>query len=108
MEEKCGLIKGFECKFAKTESELIDMLSLKTGFSVDEIKSMMRYNMFTIGQFSKLTKLNISTIHNKTRQVLENGVYNTELDFTYPFSEPGNMGPKFIIRNAKSEAVLKA
>jgi hypothetical protein len=108
MEEKFGLIKGMKCQLSKTDPSLIEALSVKTGISAEKVKEMMLYNMFTVGQFSKLTLLSISTVHNKTRLVLEDGVYTSELDFTYPFSEPDNLGPKFIVRNAKSEAVLKA
>lgn len=108
MEETFGLISDVECKFAKTEPDIIDALSNKTGKTPEMIRKIMRYNMFTVNQFSKLSGLTVSVIHNKIRPVLTDGKYGTELDFCYPFGDGDNEGPKFIIRNEKSEKILKS
>jgi hypothetical protein len=106
MEEKFGLIKGIECKTVKTDQALIDALSKKTGIDSDKMYWMLRYNMFTVNQFSQLSGLTVSVIHNKIRPVLEGETYITELDFCYPHQDKENEGPKFIVRNAKSEKLL--
>jgi hypothetical protein len=107
MEEKVGLIKGVECKFVKTDIEIIDSLVARTGMGAEMIRVMMRYNMFTINQFSDLTGLSVSHILNKTRPSVIDGVVGTELDFCFPFQDQGNPGPKFIVRNDKSEKYIK-
>ena len=107
MEEKFGLIRGVKCQFKKTDQEVIDVISAKTGIKPEDIRDMMLYNMFTVGQFSKLSGLTVSVVHNKTRPVLVDGNYTTELNFCFPFSEPDNEGPKFIIRDSKSDNFLK-
>ena len=110
MEEKFGLIKGVECKFVKTDPELIETLSKKLELSIDRTKEIMRYNMFTVNQFAQLTGLAVSSITNKARPSInnENGSLGTELDYCLPFSDKYNEGPKFIIRNEKAEKLLKA
>jgi hypothetical protein len=108
MEGKFGLIKGIECKFVKTEPELIESLSKRTGIDIEKIKAMMRYNMFTVNQFAQLTQLAVSSITNKTRPSLSGDDYNTELDFCFPFRDELNEGPKFVVRNEKAEKFLKA
>jgi len=109
MEEKFGLIKGVECKFVKTDSELIESLAKKLELPVDKTKEMMRYNMFTVNQFAQLTGLAVSSITNKARpSINSDGIWYTELDYCFPFSDKENEGPKFIIRNEKAEKLLKA
>jgi hypothetical protein len=109
MEEQYGLIKGIECKFAKTEPALIDAISRKTEIGIERVKTMMRYNVFTVSQFADLTGLAISTITNKTRPSINKatGGLGTELDYCFPYPDKHNPGPKFIIRNEKAEEILK-
>lgn len=109
MEEKFGLIKGMRCQFHKTDPELIKALSKKTGIDEDRIKTIMLYNVFTISQFALITNLAVSTITNKTRPLMIDGKYDTELDYCYLYPDKeGNDGPKFVVRNEKSEKYLKA
>ena len=108
MEERIGLINGVECKFAKTDPSLIESLSERTGLSIDMVRAMMRYNIFTMNQYSQLTGRAISTITNMARPNYKEGVLVTELDFCFPFPDKDNEGPKFVIRNSKSEKYLKA
>ena len=107
-QQKFGLLKGIECRFVKTDPELIETIATKQGLSIADVKGLMRYNMFTVNQFAKLTGKTISMITDKTRPSVVDGAYNTELDYTYPFSYIDNDGPKFIVRNAKAEKYLKA
>lgn len=108
MEEKLGLVKGIECKFVKTDPALIESIAQKTGYTVEQVRFMMRYNIFTINQFATLTKQSVSNILNKTRPSVVGEVVGTELDYCYPFNDTLNEGPKFILRNEKSEKFLKA
>ena len=110
MEEKFGLITGIECKFIKTDLEIIESIATRTGIDATRIKVMMRYNIFTVNQFANKSGLSVSTVLNKTRLPVmnkENGLWGVELDFCFPFSDLENEGPKFIVRNEKSEKYLK-
>ena len=107
MEEKFGLIKGIECGFVKADPELIDQIAEKRGIPPEKVKEMLRYNMFTIGQFSKLTGLTVSVIHNKIRPVLKGDEYITDLNFCYPFPDSVERGPKFVVRDEKSDKILR-
>lgn len=73
----------------------------------DKIRDMLRYNHWTVQQFSDLTGLAISTLTNLTRPKYdkENKLV-TDLDFGYPFSDMNGDGPKMIVRNEKSEKYL--
>jgi hypothetical protein len=108
MEENFGLIKGIECGLAKADPKLIEHLAEKTGITTERLKEMLRYNMFTVGQFSKLTGLTVSVIHNKIRPVFKDDQYTTDLNFCYPFPDSVEKGPKFIVRDSKAEKYLKA
>ena len=110
MEEQFGLIKGIECKFAKTEPALIDAISKRTEIPVDKVRTMMRYNVFTVNQFADLTGLAVSTITNKTRPLINkaSGKWETELDYCFLYPDKDNEGPKFVVRNEKAEKLLKA
>lgn len=72
-----------------------------------KVAAMLRYDVWTIRQFADLTGYAESTIANKTRPNFnKKGDLITELDYCYPFSNLKGLGPKFIIRNAKSEKLL--
>lgn len=110
MDEKFGLITGIECKYVKTDPEIIEAIAARTGIDAQRVKSMMRYNIFSVLQFSELSQLAVSSILNKTRPSIVNkdtGDLGTELDFCYPFQTKNQSGPKFVVRNEKSEKYLK-
>lgn len=108
MTEKIGLIKE-TIRLVKKDDELVDRilkareLSKTTGEAIAEI---LRYNIWTMNQFSDLTGFAISTISNLCRPAYKNGELISDLDFCYPFMNIETMGPKFIVRNKKSEAFL--
>lgn len=110
MEEKFGLITGIECRYVKTDPEIIEAIATRTGIDAQRVKSMMRYNIFSVLQFSELSQLAVSSILNKTRPSIvnkETGELGTELDFCYPFQTKNQSGPKFVVRNEKSEKYMK-
>ncbi len=110
MDEKFGVISGIECRYVKTDPEIIEAISKRTGIETDRVKKMMRYNIFTVAQFAELAGLAVSSVLNKTRpSIIEKtaGTLGTELDFTYPFQTKDSEGPKFILRNEKSEKYLR-
>lgn len=111
MEEKFGLITGIECKYVKTDPEIIEAIAKRIDTDPQRVKSMMRYNIFSVLQYSELSGLAVSSILNKTRpSIVDKEVckIGTELDFCYPFQTKNQVGPKFIVRNDKSEKYLKA
>jgi hypothetical protein len=107
-EERIGLVKKVECKLVKTDPALIEAIALKIGYPVEHVRFMMRYNIFTINQFAALSKMSVSHVLNKTRPSVIGEIIWTELDYCYPFHDYLNEGPKFILRNEKSEKFLKA
>lgn len=108
MSEKYGLIK-VEIRLVKKDEELISRImkarNLQDGME-DAITSILRYNVWTIQQFMEISGLAQSTISNKCRPQYKEGNIDTELDFCYPFADLEGAGPKFIVRNEKSEALL--
>jgi hypothetical protein len=108
MSEKIGLIKT-TIRLVKKDEELVDRI-MKDRLVPDThrpvIVEILRHNVWTVKQFSDLTGLNESTIRNYCRPKYRDGDLSTELDFCYPFEDLGGSGPKFIIRNEKSEALL--
>lgn len=102
-----GLLSGVECKFVKTDPEIIDAIAARINLDPAKVKAMMRYNIFTVKQFSELSGLAISSIINKTRPINRENGWETDLDFAYPFADSKDSGPKFIVRNEKSEKYLK-
>lgn len=110
MEEKFGLVPGIECKYVRTEPEIITAIAKRTGIDPARVKAMMRYNIFTVAQFAELSQLAVSSVLNKTRPSIVNkdaGTLGTELDYTYPFQTKDSEGPKFILRNEKAERYLR-
>lgn len=108
MNEKIGLIKT-NIRLVKKDEELAQRIMDEQG--VEEVNEptvyeMLRHNIWTTRQFSDLTGLAESTIANKCRPQYKNGELSTELDFCYPFADLDGMGPKFIVRNEKSESLL--
>jgi len=118
-EERKGIL-NIEVAFVKTDPSLIKKLhariNLTDGHEYEkeewmteaEVKALMRYNVWTVEQFKDVSGLAISTISNLTRPFFtENNEVDVKLDICYPFSDSDGKGPKFIVRNAKSEKYIK-
>lgn len=105
--EQLGLRDNIECRFVKTDTEIIERISKERSMSAEKAKKYLRYNIFTMQQFSDLTGLSLSTIHNHCRPAIIFGEVGTKLDFCYPFPDSEGTGPKFILRNEKSEKYLR-
>lgn len=108
MDRKIGLIK-VAIRLIKKDEEQVDRIMKARTLDEEHrhsLTSILRHNVWTVKQFSDLTGLNESTITNKTRPAYRNDEIVTELDYTYPFTDLNGMGPKFIVRNEKSEALL--
>jgi hypothetical protein len=104
-----GLVKE-KINLVKKDDELVVQILSNLGLEVDQapkITSMLYYNQLTVKQVSELTGLKVSTITTKTNPSFKKGDIVTELDHGYPFSTIENLGPKFIIRNEKLEALLR-
>jgi len=74
---------------------------------LSQVKSLMRYNVWTIDQFCDVSGLSVSTITNMARPNFIGNKIDTKLDVCYPFPDSNGKGPKFIIRNEKSEKYIK-
>lgn len=108
MAEKHGLIKT-PIRLVKKDEELVERIMKDRDLPEadrDAVIEILRHNLWTINQFRDLTGFKESTISNKTRPAYKNGGLVTELDHCYPFADLEGMGPKFIVRNEKSEAML--
>lgn len=106
MIDKTITAQGVEIRLVRTDQALIESIALKRGLPVPAVKEMLRYNVFTINQFRSLTGSSISTITSRTRPSVRHGKICFDLDVVYPFQDSEGVGPKFILRNEKSEAFL--
>jgi hypothetical protein len=114
MDEEFGLINT-EVAFVKTDPEVIKQLFArlrkeKEGAYADEkkVKTLMRYNVWTVEQFSDVSGLAVSTITNLARPYFtDDKLLSTRLDYCYPWPNSKGKGPKFIVRNGKSEKYIK-
>ena len=108
MSEKIGLIKT-TIRLVKKDEELVHRIMNERGIEEESegtVFEMLRHNIWTVKQFSDLSGLNESTIRNKCRPQYRDDQLCTELDFCYPFADLEGTGPKYIVRNEKSEALL--
>lgn len=105
MEEKSGLVIGVKICLVKTDTDIIQHISKRTGIDPSRVKEMMLYNVFTISQFSDLCGLAESTLRNKirpTKMDKATGTWVTELNFCYPHPNRFGESPLFIYRDEKS------
>lgn len=108
MNDKKGLI-NINIRLVKKDEGLVDRIISARNLSEEDresVRRMLYLNIWTIKQFMGLTGYKPSTIANKTRPNYTNGELTTELDFCYPFQNLEGTGPKFIVRNEKSEKLL--
>lgn len=107
-----GLIKGVEIRLVKFDESLYNkIIETRNILSEDDravVREALRYNVFSITAFSDISGIPKSTITSKMRPSLDaSGEIYTELDYTYLFSGLHNNGFKFIVRNEKSEGILR-
>jgi len=96
-------------RLIKKDEELVSKIIKQQNLATTKtpiVSDMLRYNVWTMAQFCDLTGYKPSTVTNMTRPNYRDGKLVTELDFCYPFQSISSMGPKFIIRNEKSEKML--
>jgi|GEM_PF-1681638 hypothetical protein len=116
MEEECKAL-NIEVVFVKTDPELIKKLfarlkeetkDCKCPYTEEsQVRLLMRYNVWTIDQFCDISGLKVSTINNMVRPTFTANRFGLKLDFCYPHPSSDGTGPKFIVRNDKSERYVK-
>ncbi len=107
-----GLTKGVEVRLVKFDEDLYNHIIKSRNVSSEEdqakVREALRYNIFTANMFSDLTGIALSTVNSKMfMKQNQNGELYTDLDFTYLWASFSKKGSKFIIRNEKSEELLK-
>lgn len=115
MEEEYGQL-NIEVVFVKADPEIAKKLFArlrkeKPDSYTDEkqVKALLRYNVWTIDQFCDVSGLSVSTVNNLARPTFsakENKVCST-LNYCFPHPDSGGKGPKFVVRNEKSEKYIK-
>ena len=121
MKERKGIL-SIKVALVHTDQSLIkkicDRINFETGhenskekwITEEGVKAIMMYNVWTVDQFKDVSGLAVSTITNLTRPyfVGENSDdIDVKLDICFPFSDSEGRGPKFIVRNSKSEKYIK-
>jgi hypothetical protein len=105
-----GLIENTENRLFKIDPDFVKgIVERRANPKITEsiVRKELRNGFFTIKQFSDLSGLDTSTIHNLLKPTIINGEVGTKLDYCHPFPDSEGNGPKFIYRNDKSEKYLK-
>lgn len=95
-----------EVKLVKIDSNLLEKISRRLNKAPAQIQAILRHNVFTITQFAQLCGKKVSTINKLSEQKVKNGQVVSSLDLAFPFPDFEKEGPKFILRNEKSEQYL--
>ena len=107
-----GLIEGIEVQFVKFDDDLFNHIIKSRNISDEvaqaKIREALRYNIFSRPMFSDMTGIPVSSIAHKLTPRFDGqgGIY-TGLDYTYPFPNLNKDGVQFIVRNEKSEELLR-
>jgi hypothetical protein len=103
-----GLITNVEVCLRKTDPAWIENLAQRSGMAPALVKKCMRNNILTVQQFADLCGLDVSTVNNMTRPSVIGEEVGTRLNYCFPFPDKKGRGPKYIVRDEKSEKYLKA
>jgi hypothetical protein len=119
MEDENGLL-NIEVALVKTDPDIIAKLLVrlkectkdeKNPYTDEsQVKTLMRYNIWSIDQFCDVSGLKVSSVNNLARPVFsfsEERLISSKLNYCFPHPDSGGKGPKFIVRNEKSEAYIK-
>lgn len=113
-------MENLEIEFVKTDPKIIkalfarlsteDCKGCKNPYSdVKQVRTLMRYNIWTIKQFSDVSGLTLSGVNNLLRPSIVGGkLVNAKMDVCFPHPDSDGHGPKFIVRNERSERYIKA
>ena len=107
--ENINGIPDVTISLVKMDKDLNEKISQKTGIPLEIVQTMMRYNVWTINQYSDIAGRSVATITNLTlRPILnrETGRISMALDYCYPQPNFGGKGGKCIFRNEKSMTYL--
>lgn len=121
-EQRKGILNinvAFVKKDPVLNKKLYERINFEAGYEESEekwmteaeVENLMRYNVWTVDQFCNVSGLSVSTITNLTRPFFikeDSDEVDVKLDICFPFSDAEGKGPKFIVRNAKSEKYIKA
>lgn len=93
--------------FARLKEESKDCKNPYTDES--QVRTLMRYNIWSIDQFCDVSGLKVSSVNNLARPTysFSEKKFNSKLNYCFPHPDSGGNGPKFIVRNEKSEAYIK-
>lgn len=117
MEEEFAPL-NIQVAFVKTDPELIKKLLARLSAKdcdgcinpykdEHQVKMLMRYNVWTIAQFCDVSGLAVSSVTNLARPTFSQGKLSVKLNVCYPFPDSDGNGPKFVVRNKKSENYIK-
>jgi hypothetical protein len=118
MEEEIELV-NIKVGLVKTDPELIKKLfrrlkeesqDRKNPYTKEsQVKTLMLYNMWTIDQFCDVSGLKVSSVNNLARPTFsfKEDELKSKLNYCFPYRDSGGNGPKFIVRNEKSEKYIR-
>jgi hypothetical protein len=117
MEEEIGLVSVTVVPI-KVDPDILDKLFTRLNAEKKEgctnpyqnktqVKTLMRHNIWTVDQFADISGFSVSTITNMARPGFIGNKLGSKLDVCFPFPDSGGRGPKFILRNEKSEKYIK-
>ncbi|MCK4820592.1 hypothetical protein KA005_32805 [bacterium] len=107
-----GLIEGIEVQFVKFDDDLYNHIITSRNITDEEgqakVREALRYNIFSRLMFSDMAGMPTSSIAHKMMPKFDGkGEIYTGLDYTYPFPCLSKNGFQFILRNEKSEELLR-
>lgn len=107
-EEIVNVVSEMECKFVKTDMALIEGIASKQKLSMDLIRRCLRYNIFTVKQFATLAGITVGAVTNLTRPTFSDSkIIPPKINYCYPFPDNEGTGPKYIVRDERSEKYFK-
>jgi len=96
-----------EVGLKKVDPEFVSRIAHKHNIEPEKAHKMMRHSCWTVKQFADLTGKTISTINRELNYgSVKGGTMTPNLNICYPFEDKDGNGPKFVLRDKKSEEFL--
>lgn len=97
-----------EVSLKKVDPEQVSHIAHKHNIEPAMVHKMLRHSCWTVKQFADLTGKTVSTINREMNYgSLKGGSMIPTLNACYPFEDKDGDGPKFVLRDKKSEEFLK-